>query len=179
MESMHRRSSRWTVASSSAASAALAIAATLLVTVWARPEAETISREGTIEVAEVQSADREPPRHATSPQQFAASRGGAEGPASDGPTVEEPTSNEGTAPRAVAADPPGFRAAQLERLALLLRPDARPSDPMTPDATGSDPSSVTTPNELPTYYQQRQQLLGDQANLGFQSAHPHASVRGA
>lgn len=180
----------WAIASSSVASATVAIAATLLVMLWMRPQTKIVERIE-VETPAVQRADREPPRSAEATTRGEQDRGEQDQrPMDQGLIDQGETDRRGTERRVAdgrmdisaptaAAGARGSRAAQLETLALLLRHGSDGWDPPASPAKQSDQPPSTTINDPPTYYQQRQDLLGDQASRGSHSRFLNTFARGA
>lgn len=155
MEAMPAPNGRWAIAGSSAISAAVAIAATLLVMLWTQPPTEFVERIPVVEVPIAQSPDQGPNLDTDPPAH----------PLAEPPTElrdsEQPST--GMARREMT-QPRGSRAAQMERMVLLLRHGADYWEPTSGATTAASREASEGAYEPPTYYQQRQDLLDDQAS---------------
>lgn len=155
MGSMSAPSGVWAIAGSSAVSAAVAIAATLLVMLWTQTPVRIVEQVRIRERPAVEAPVQEPKTAIDSPAH----------PLADAPTerrAAEPPSI--SLARSDADQPRGSRAAQLERMVLLVRHGVNHREPMSGATTSSGSQATERAHEPPTYYQQRQDLLGDQAS---------------
>lgn len=187
LEAAPQRNTRWMVAGASTLSAAAAVAATLLLmhSIW--PQAEIARQiQPRVPVA-VQMAEQAPT--ALSPANR--SRDGAPGEGTPGDRVGGDTgggdAGADAQPAAVptrltAAEPRGFRAAQLEAFVLLFHHGADWTDLSGQTQGGSRAlggGEMPPVEEQPTYFQQRQALLGNAPHNGARPDLHDASTQGA
>lgn len=168
-QAMPAPSGRWAIAGSSAISAAVAIAATLLVMLGTRTPTQIVERIRVVEVPAEQAPVQEPNLDTHPPAS----------PLAEPPTDQRESERLASDLVRQAADQPrGSRAAQLERMVLMLRNGADHWNPKPGATMAADRQASEGAHEPPTYYQQRQDLLGDQASRGSRPEISNASVLG-